>query len=51
MKVTLEIPDEIAHRFTARGEDLSRLALEGLLVDELRAGGDTEHRGTGTVKR
>ncbi len=38
MNVTLKIPDEIARRLTAGGEDLSRRALEGLLVEELRAG-------------
>jgi hypothetical protein len=38
MNVTLEIPDEIARRLTAGGRDLSRRALEGLLVEELRAG-------------
>lgn len=36
--LTLEIPDEIAQRLSAGGQDLSRRALEGLLIEELRAG-------------
>jgi hypothetical protein len=36
--LTLGIPDEIALRLRAGGQDLSRRALEGLLVEELRAG-------------
>jgi hypothetical protein len=38
MNVTLEISDDIARRLTAGGQDLSRRALEGLLVEELGAG-------------
>jgi hypothetical protein len=38
MTVTLEIPDKIARHLTAAGQDLSRLALEGLLIEELRGG-------------
>ncbi len=38
MNLTLEIPDEIARRLTAAGHDLSRRALEGLALEELRVG-------------
>jgi hypothetical protein len=38
MNVTLEIPDNIARRLTAGGQDIARRALEGLLIEELRAG-------------
>ena len=36
MNVTIQIPDEIARRLTAAGEDLSRRALEALAVEEYR---------------
>lgn len=42
MQVTLEIPDEVASRLTAGGGDLSRRALEGLALHELRTGRITE---------
>lgn len=42
MNITLEIPDEIAGQLLAKGEDLSRRALEGLALEELRAGRITE---------
>ena len=42
MNLTLEIPDEIAHRLTAAGQNLSRRALEGLALEELRAGSISE---------
>ena len=38
MNLTLEIPDEIARRLTEAGHDLSRRALEGLALEELRVG-------------
>lgn len=38
MNLTLEIPDEIARRLSESGGDLSRRALEGLAIEELRAG-------------
>ena len=38
MDVTLRIPDAIAAHLTERGEDLSRRALEGFALEELRAG-------------
>ena len=42
MQLTLEIPDEIARSLTDRGGDLSRRALEGFALEELRAGRITE---------
>lgn len=42
MHVTVEIPDEIARRLTEMGGDLSRRALEGFALEELRAGRITE---------
>jgi hypothetical protein len=42
MNITLEIPDEIAAELMAKGEDLSRRALESLALEELRAGRITE---------
>jgi len=39
---SLEIPDDIASALTAEGGDLSRRALEGLALEELRAGRITE---------
>jgi hypothetical protein len=38
MDVTLRIPDAIAAHLTESGEDLSRRALEGFALEELRAG-------------
>jgi len=42
MQLTVEIPDDIASSLTASGGDLSRRALEGLALEELRAGRITE---------
>jgi hypothetical protein len=42
MHLTVEIPDDIASTLTAAGGDLSRRALEGLALEELRAGRITE---------
>jgi hypothetical protein len=42
MHLSLEIPDEIANRLALSGEDLSRRALEGFALEELRAGRITE---------
>lgn len=36
MDVTVQIPDDIAARLCAAGNDLSRLALEGLALEEYR---------------
>ncbi len=36
MDVTLQIPDDIAARLCALGDDLSRRALEGLALEEYR---------------
>jgi hypothetical protein len=36
MDVTVHIPDDIAARLTADGGDLSRLALEGLALEEYK---------------
>jgi hypothetical protein len=38
MDVTLRIPDAIAAHLTESGEDLSRRALEGFALEELRSG-------------
>ena len=42
MEVTLQIPDDIASYLTQGGGDLSRRALEGLAIEELKAGRITE---------
>ncbi len=42
MHLSLEIPDEIANRLALAGGDLSRRALEGFALEELRAGRITE---------
>jgi Uncharacterised protein family (UPF0175) len=36
MNLTVQIPDDIASRLTAGGEDLSRRALEALVADEYK---------------
>ncbi len=36
--MTLEIPDDVAERLTAVGDDLSRRALEALMLEEYRRG-------------
>lgn len=38
MNVCVEIPDDLAQRLAAAGEDLSRRALEGFALEEYRAG-------------
>jgi len=38
MTVTVHIPDDVASRLSAAGNDLSRCALEALLADEYRKG-------------
>lgn len=38
MQLTVEIPDDIAHHLAETGGDLSRRALEGFALEELRAG-------------
>lgn len=38
MNLTVEIPDDIANRLTAAGEDLARRALEVFAVEELKSG-------------
>jgi hypothetical protein len=42
MEVTIQIPDDIAARLNAGGGELSRRALEGFALEELRAGRITE---------
>lgn len=42
MQLTVDIPDDIASRLTAAGIDLSRCALEGFAIEELKAGRITE---------
>ena len=38
MEVTVQIPDEIASRVTAAGDDLSRRTLENFALEEFREG-------------
>jgi hypothetical protein len=38
MRVTVEIPDDLAKRLRASGDDLSRRVLKGVAVEEYRAG-------------
>lgn len=38
MEVTVQIPDDLASRLCAAGEDLSRRALEALAVQEYKRG-------------
>ena len=38
MEVTVQIPDDLAHRLTAAGADLSRRALEALALEEFKSG-------------
>ena len=38
MNLTLQIPDDLAQRLTAAGQDLSRRALEALALDEFKDG-------------
>lgn len=38
MNLNLEIPDDLAQRLGAGGEDLSRRALEGFALEEYKAG-------------
>ena len=42
MEVTIQIPDDLAARLRESGSDLSRRALEGFALEELRAGRITE---------
>lgn len=42
MELTLQIPDDIAAHLTEAGVDLSRRALEGFALEELKAGRITE---------
>ena len=38
MQLTVQIPDDLAHRLSATGGDLSRRALEALAAEEFRNG-------------
>ena len=40
--MTVQIPDDIASRMTEAGGDLSRLALEGLALEEYKHGNITD---------
>ena len=42
MRLTVDIPDEVASHLTEVGGNLPRRALEGLALEELRAGHITE---------
>jgi Uncharacterised protein family (UPF0175) len=42
MEVILHIPDDVAHRLSASGSDLSRRALEAFSLEEYKAGQLTE---------
>ena len=37
MRITLDLPEDIAAHLTGKGEDLSRAALEALALEEYRA--------------
>jgi hypothetical protein len=38
MDVTVQIPDDLAKRLSASGDDLSRRALEGFALEEYKSG-------------
>lgn len=38
MNLTVEIPDDLANRLAARGDDLARRALEGFALEEYKNG-------------
>lgn len=38
MDVTVQIPDDLARRLVAAGDDLSRRALEGFALEEYKSG-------------
>ncbi|MGE7413414.1 UPF0175 family protein [Methylobacterium tarhaniae] len=42
MNLTVRIPDDLAERMGSDGDALARRALEGLAVEELRAGRSTQ---------
>lgn len=42
MTLTVEIPDDLAGRLSASGDDLTRRALEGFALEEYKAGRITE---------
>jgi hypothetical protein len=42
MNLTVEIPDDLAGRLCAHGDDLSRRALEALALEEYKSGHLTE---------
>lgn len=47
MKVTLELPEDIAAHLAAKGENLPRAALEGFALEEYRA----QKLSTGQLRR
>jgi hypothetical protein len=42
MELTMHIPDDLARRMSADGNDLSRRALEGLAIEEYKSGHITD---------
>jgi predicted HTH domain antitoxin len=44
MKVTMEIPDDLAERLTREGQDPARAALEALAVEGYRSGALTSYQ-------
>ena len=44
VRITIEIPDEIAAQIAAKGPELSRTALEALALEEFRAGTLNQHQ-------
>ncbi len=44
VRITIEIPDEIAAQLAAKGSELSRTALEALARDEFRLGTLNQHQ-------
>ena len=44
VRITIDIPDEIAGQLAARGPELSRTALEALALEEFRLGTLNQHQ-------
>jgi predicted HTH domain antitoxin len=44
MQVTVEIPDEMAQRLAARGQDPARTTLEAVAIEGYRSGALTAHQ-------
>jgi predicted HTH domain antitoxin len=44
MQVTVEIPDDLAHRLTPKGQDPARAALEAVAIEGYRSGALTAYQ-------